>query len=61
MFHEMVAEFILCFTNVQEATSGTLDAVDEVRQGALEPLSHLTGLLGSLDGVEGGDFVTGFL
>lgn len=34
-------------------TLGTLDAVDEVRGGEHEPLSHLEGLQKSLDGGDG--------
>lgn len=38
---------------------GTQDAVDEVRGDACEPQSYLEGMLGSLNGGEGGGLGTG--
>lgn len=42
-----------------KAKSGTLSAVDDVRGGARESLSHLEGLLGSMDGGRTGVIGTG--
>lgn len=53
MFSEMVAESMFGLADVQEPTSGTLDAVDQVRGCTCEHLSHLEGLSKPMDGVEG--------
>lgn len=45
--------------DVKVATSGATNAADEVRGGTYEPLSYLEGLLGSLNGYEGGGIGTG--
>lgn len=58
VFSEMIAESTLGFTNVQEPSLGPLDAIDSVRGDAHDPLPHLEGMLGSLDGGEGGGVIS---
>eukprot|EP00061_Rhincodon_typus_P008504 g31177.t1 len=48
--YEMVSESTLGLTNVQEATSGAADTVDQVDRCAGEPLSDMEGLFSALDG-----------
>lgn len=52
---------MLGLTTVQELTSETPNAVDEVSRGACKLLYHLEGLLTSLDGVKGGGIRTGVI
>lgn len=59
MFSKMVAYSVLDFAEAKKATSGALDAVNKVGRGARGSLSHLKGLLGSLDGSERGGVRTG--
>eukprot|EP00061_Rhincodon_typus_P014886 g42247.t1 len=54
MLHEMVPESAVGLTNVQEATLGATDTVDQVGGCIGEPLSDMTSLLWALDGGEGG-------
>eukprot|EP00061_Rhincodon_typus_P014898 g42270.t1 len=50
MLYKMVSEPPLGLTNVEEATSGATDAVDQADGCAGEPLSNVEGLLCALNG-----------
>lgn len=59
VFSEKIAACLLDRADVQEATLGTSGAVDEVRGGSHEPLSHQETVLVSLDGGKRGGIGTG--
>eukprot|EP00061_Rhincodon_typus_P003747 g20876.t1 len=50
MLYETISESKLGLTNVEEATSGAVDTVDQVGGCTGEPLSDVKGLLWALDG-----------
>eukprot|EP00061_Rhincodon_typus_P016391 g44584.t1 len=54
MFHETVPESELCLTDIEEATSGAIDTVDQVGGCTGEALSDMESLLWALDGGGGG-------
>eukprot|EP00061_Rhincodon_typus_P009526 g33099.t1 len=54
VLYKVVTEPPLGLTNVEEAISGAVDAIDHIDGYAGEPLSDVKCLFGSLDGGEGG-------
>eukprot|EP00061_Rhincodon_typus_P017713 g46538.t1 len=54
ILYEKVSESLLGLTDVEEATSGATDTVDQVGGCTGEPLSDVKGLLWALNGGEGG-------
>eukprot|EP00061_Rhincodon_typus_P006117 g26416.t1 len=54
MLYKMVSESPLGLTDVEEATLGAADTVDQVGRCAGEPLSGMKGLSWALNGGEGG-------
>eukprot|EP00061_Rhincodon_typus_P017599 g46361.t1 len=53
MLYKMVSEAALGHTAAEEATSGAVDAVDQVDRCAGEPLSNVESLFCALNGGEG--------
>eukprot|EP00061_Rhincodon_typus_P012305 g37948.t1 len=54
VLYKAISEPLLGLTDVEEATSGAVDAIDHIDRCAGEPLSDVKVLFGSLDGGEGG-------
>eukprot|EP00061_Rhincodon_typus_P016693 g45043.t1 len=54
VLYKTMSEPPLGLTNVEEAKSGAVDAVDQVDGCAGEPLSDMEGFFGALNGGEGG-------
>eukprot|EP00061_Rhincodon_typus_P002175 g16815.t1 len=54
VLYKAVSEPPLGLTDVEEATSGTADAIDHIDGCAGEPLSDMEGLFDALNGDEGG-------
>eukprot|EP00061_Rhincodon_typus_P003976 g21447.t1 len=54
MLYKMVSKSPLGLTDVEEATSGAADTVDQFDRCAGEPLSNVEGLFSVLDGGEVG-------
>eukprot|EP00061_Rhincodon_typus_P009988 g33914.t1 len=54
MLYKTVSESVLGLTDVQEATSGVVDTLDQVDGCADEPMSDVKGLFWALNGGDGG-------
>eukprot|EP00061_Rhincodon_typus_P007679 g29618.t1 len=59
MLYEMVPNSTLGLTDVEEATSGAMDTIDQVGRCTCEPLLDMTGLLWALNGGEVRDGMLG--